>query len=176
MSKNSKTSKPVALSERQIRVLIALMQTYGWIWREHVDAIAGASNGPDVIMRLIRKGIDIEMQRADRIDRDGKPCKPGRYRLTAVGREKAKRIPAELLRRRDAEDIRELQARDEGKEVVITSDRSRSVVNSAADPMTCGCQPQSHAPATRAADEAAVLQQALGHTLEADQAIAEVLA
>jgi hypothetical protein len=52
-----------------------------WTWREDIDRIAGASNGPAVIQALRRKGIQIDTQTAERIDRDGKPCKPGRYRL-----------------------------------------------------------------------------------------------
>lgn len=98
MSKNSKTTKPADLTERQARVLAALQRVKGWIWREDINVIAGASNGPDIIMQLRRKGCDIEMQRVDCVDRDGKPCKPGRYRLTMAGREEAGRTFAKLLR------------------------------------------------------------------------------
>lgn len=76
---------------RQTRVLVALADAGGWVSREEVDRIAGASNGPQIIMELRRKvaGHDgIEMQRADATDRDGKACKPGRYRLTSQGRQR----------------------------------------------------------------------------------------
>lgn len=76
---------------RQTRVLAALTDAAGWVSREEVDHIAGASNGPQIILELRRKvaGHDgIEMQRADAKDRDGKSCKPGRYRLTSPGRQR----------------------------------------------------------------------------------------
>jgi hypothetical protein len=74
---------------RQGRVVDALCSTDGWIFREDIDRIAGASNGPQVIAELRRNwGIDIDMERVDRLDRDGRPCKPGRYRLASVGRQR----------------------------------------------------------------------------------------
>lgn len=72
---------------RQARVLGALMQTE-WIPRESIDHIAGASNGPHVIAELRRKvtGHDgIEMVQIEVLDRDGKPTRPGRYHLNAIG-------------------------------------------------------------------------------------------
>ena len=78
--------KPLKLCPRQLRVAQALMQAgERWTWREDIDRIAGASNGPAVIQALRRKGIEIDMQKAERTDRDGKPCKPGRYRLEPKG-------------------------------------------------------------------------------------------
>ena len=60
---------------RQSRTLSALLKARGWVWREDVDAIAGASNGPGVIYQLRHHyGIDIEMEKAARVDRDGKLC------------------------------------------------------------------------------------------------------
>lgn len=83
---------------RQARVLSALENTEGWVWREDIDRIAGASNGPQIIMELRRKvtghdGIDLE--RVDRIDRDGRPCHPGRYRLNEIGRQRLARSAGE---------------------------------------------------------------------------------
>ena len=80
----------MTLTARQERVLQALKGTTGWIAREAIDRIAGASNGPDVISRLRSKlGADsIEMERVPVIDRDGKPATPGRYRLTDLGRQR----------------------------------------------------------------------------------------
>jgi hypothetical protein len=75
--------KPLKLCPRQLRVAQALMLASDrWTWREDIDRIAGASNGPAVIQALRRKGIEIDMQTAERTDRDGKPCKPGQYRLS----------------------------------------------------------------------------------------------
>ncbi len=74
------------LCPRQLRVVQALLAAgERWTWREDVDRIAGASNGPAVIQALRRKGIEIDMQTAERTDRDGKLCKPGQYRLTRKG-------------------------------------------------------------------------------------------
>jgi hypothetical protein len=80
------------LSPRETRVIQALLESQLWKWREEIDRIAGASNGPHIIMMLRRKvtGNDgIEMEQVDSIDRDGKHCRPGRYRLTEAGRLRA---------------------------------------------------------------------------------------
>lgn len=85
---------------RQTRVLVALADAGGWVSREEVDRIAGASNGPQIIMELRRKvaGHDgIEMQRTEVQDRDGKFCKPGRYRLTLSGRERVQKALSLLV-------------------------------------------------------------------------------
>ena len=78
------------LSPRQARVIRALMPG-AWITREALDRIAGASNAPDVIMKLRGKlGHDaIDTERIDGTDRDGRPCRPGRYRMTDPGRVRA---------------------------------------------------------------------------------------
>lgn len=82
-------AKPLRFSPRQARVLGALeaLRPGQWLARENLDRIAGSSNGPDVIYQLRGKlGDDaIQMQRVDGIDRDGLPCKTGRYRLDAIG-------------------------------------------------------------------------------------------
>lgn len=84
------TAPAIVLTARQARVLHALDGTGGWIAREAIDRIAGASNGPDVIARLRSKlGADaVEMERVPVIDRDGNPAKSGRYRLTDLGRQR----------------------------------------------------------------------------------------
>lgn len=57
--------------------------------REEVDRIAGASNGPQVISELRTNiGLDIPCERIERTDRDGRPCRPGRYFLTERDRQK----------------------------------------------------------------------------------------
>lgn len=78
---------------RQSRAL-ALLMPGQWITREHLDRGAGASNSPDLIQQLRRKlGHDgIEMEHFDATDRDGKPTRPGRYRLTQQGRERLAQI------------------------------------------------------------------------------------
>jgi hypothetical protein len=84
------SSKTRKFTARQSRVLQALMNRQGWIWREDIDRIAGASNGPEVIRQLRHHhGIEIDMVKVDKIDRDGKPCKPGKYKITERGIEAA---------------------------------------------------------------------------------------
>ncbi|MDD2729307.1 helix-turn-helix domain-containing protein [Malikia sp.] len=81
------------LSPRQARVLDALRPGH-WVDREPLDRIAGSSNSPDVIWKLRRKlGQDsIDMELIDGTDRDGRPCRTGRYRLTEQGRARLARI------------------------------------------------------------------------------------
>ena len=89
-------SKPIKLprfTPRQVRVLEALLPGR-WVDREPLDRIAGSSSSPDVISKLRRKfGQDsIDMELIDGTDRDGKPCRTGRYRLTQQGRERLAQI------------------------------------------------------------------------------------
>lgn len=66
---------------RHLRLLKGLMS--GPKFREETDRIAGASNSPHYIMELRCKfGLDIPCIPIPSIDRDGKPCRPGRYHLT----------------------------------------------------------------------------------------------
>lgn len=82
------------LSYRQARVVAALLKPVGgWITREAIDSIAAASNGPDVIAQLRDKLGDARkeliMTRRERIiNCDGKPSFPGRYALSAKGRQR----------------------------------------------------------------------------------------
>jgi len=85
-------AKTSTLTPRQLRLIDALLKAEGWISRESVDCIAGASNGPQIVFELRQKvtGRDgIEMRKVTASDRDGRPCKPGRYRLSPAGRERA---------------------------------------------------------------------------------------
>lgn len=75
---------------RYYRALRALAA--GPLMREELDRAAGASNGPDTVAALVRAGWRIECERLNRIDRDGRPCKPGRYTLQADQREIAARF------------------------------------------------------------------------------------
>ena len=80
---------------RQTRALEMLKPGH-WITREQLDREAGASNSPDLIQQLRGKlGRDgIEMELFEATDRDGKPTRPGRYRLTQQGRERLAQISA----------------------------------------------------------------------------------
>ena len=70
----------VRLTPRQRRALFALRN--GPVMREALDRIAGASNGPNIIMELRRMGLVIECERLHCLDRDGRTCRPGRYTLS----------------------------------------------------------------------------------------------
>ncbi len=72
------------LSTRQGRAVVRLVN--GDVDREELDRIAGSTNSPDIVRQLRRKGIGINMQRIDALDRDGRACWFGRYSLTADGR------------------------------------------------------------------------------------------
>lgn len=93
--KNKLVKAAPRLSPRQARVLDALRPGH-WVDREPLDRIAGSSNSPDVISKLRRKfGQDsIDMELIDGTDRDGRPCRTGRYRLTDKGRERLAQITA----------------------------------------------------------------------------------
>lgn len=80
--------------KRYARTLIALLSN-AEVGREKLDTIVGASNVPDVVMRLEdRFGLEIPCKRKESIDRDGLPCWPGFYRISEEYRAKA----AALLR------------------------------------------------------------------------------
>lgn len=92
------TSKPLPsrrVTPRQARVILALLQQPAGIFREDIDRIAGASNGPEIISQLRHEwGIEIETERVERTDRDGRACKPGKYRLAGKGWERASELSA----------------------------------------------------------------------------------
>jgi hypothetical protein len=62
---------------RQLRVIRALMLRPHR--REEIDRIAGASNGPELIAELRRRGLRAPCQQAPGIDRDGRIIKSGIY-------------------------------------------------------------------------------------------------
>ena len=66
--------------------------------REEIDSIAGASNGPELIAELRRRGLRAECQRTPGIDRDGYPIKFGVYEFNDGDR----RAVNAWLRKRDA--------------------------------------------------------------------------
>lgn len=80
---------------RYCRALRALAA--GPVMREELDRASGSSNGPDVVAALVRAGWRIECERLNRIDRDGRPCKPGRYTLQANQRDIAAQFANDWL-------------------------------------------------------------------------------
>lgn len=74
------------LTPRQTRVCEALAKR-GKLWREEVDSIAGASNGPEIMRQLKEKGLIWQCDQFEKKDRDGKACRPGLYSIADKGRE-----------------------------------------------------------------------------------------
>jgi hypothetical protein len=58
----------------------------GPVSREQLDRAAGCSNGPELIAKLRRRGLDIRCEMAKGKDRDGRPCRFGRYELDTRSR------------------------------------------------------------------------------------------
>lgn len=71
---------------RHLRVIYALIR--GPRTRSEIDEIAGASNGPEVIFQLRRRGLSLPCARTQQADRDGITVWPGVYRLTDQDRQK----------------------------------------------------------------------------------------
>jgi hypothetical protein len=71
---------------RHLRVIHALMTRPRK--REDVDRIAGASNSPELIAELRRRGLTITCHRTPAIDRDGYPIKFGVYAFDEDDRRK----------------------------------------------------------------------------------------
>lgn len=82
---------------RHLRVLVFVVRRS--MTREHVDTEAGASNGPELIAELRRRGLELPCDRIPCYDRDGKEVKRGVYHATACDRRKIHRFFAEHKRR-----------------------------------------------------------------------------
>jgi hypothetical protein len=54
--------------------------------REQLDGVAGASNSPELVAELRRRGLTVPCERIRFIDRDGCMCRPGVYSLTIADR------------------------------------------------------------------------------------------
>lgn len=67
-------------NKRHLRALVVLL--VGPVFREELDKIAGCSNGPELVAELRRRGLEIPCEPVKRLDKDGKPCRPGVYSLT----------------------------------------------------------------------------------------------
>ena len=87
LPKNEKTSAPSKRkfagtdNPRHLRVLRAL-QTRPRP-REDIDRISGASNGPELMAELRRRGLEVPCRRTPCIDKDGFEVLRGIYYLTA---------------------------------------------------------------------------------------------
>lgn len=69
---------------RHLRVIQALMTRP--LPRDQLDSVAGASNGPDLVAELRRRGLEVECTRTKKKDRDLFDCWPGVYHLTQQDR------------------------------------------------------------------------------------------
>jgi hypothetical protein len=84
ISKFSGTNNP-----RQLRVIFALEVSPRT--REQIDRIAGASNGPELIAELRRRGLQIPCKMTPAIDRDGFEIKRGVYYFTESDKREIRR-------------------------------------------------------------------------------------
>ena len=71
---------------RHLRAIAALLRRP--MPREALDRTAGASNGPELVAELRRRGLEIPCERIRFFDRDGRLCRPGVYSFTAADRRK----------------------------------------------------------------------------------------
>lgn len=76
---NNITPKRLRFTPRQRRALVALMEHPRS--REELDRIAGASNSPDLVGQLRKRGIAIVCEHVSHIDRDGVKGWHGVYSL-----------------------------------------------------------------------------------------------
>ncbi len=82
---------PAILTPRARRILLALLVSDRT--REEIDRAAGASNGPDEVLRIRQRfGLAIPCTRKGSKDRDGQKVEIGVYRLTEEDRTKARRV------------------------------------------------------------------------------------
>jgi hypothetical protein len=54
--------------------------------RVDLDDIVGATNSPELVAELRRRGLDVPCERIHFLDRDEKPCRPGVYDFTTRDR------------------------------------------------------------------------------------------
>ena len=82
------------VNPRHLRTIQALMTRP--ITREHLDQIAGCSNGPELVAELRRRGLEVPCARTKKKDRDLFDCWPGVYHFTQQDR---RRVLAWLTKR-----------------------------------------------------------------------------
>ena len=80
---------------RHLRTIQALMTRP--VTREHLDQIAGCSNGPELVAELRRRGLEVPCARTKKKDRDLFDCWPGVYHFT---RQDRRRVLAWLTKRK----------------------------------------------------------------------------
>ena len=85
------------VNPRHLRTIQALMTRP--ITREHLDQIAGCSNGPELIAELRRRGLNVPCTRTKKKDRDLFDCWPGVYHFTQTDR---RRVLAWLTKQQGA--------------------------------------------------------------------------
>ena len=81
---------------RHLRVIHALLRRP--MPREQLDQIAGASNGPDLVAELRRRGLEVPCTRTKKKDRDLFDCWPGVYHFTQRDRIRIARWQASRAR------------------------------------------------------------------------------
>ena len=69
---------------RHLRVIQALLTRP--LPREQLDSVAGASNGPELVAELRRRGLEVPCTRTKKKDADFFDCWPGVYHLTQQDR------------------------------------------------------------------------------------------
>ena len=74
---------------RHLRVIQALMTRP--LPREQLDSVAGASNGPELVAELRRRGLELPCTRTKKKDRDLFDCWPGVYHFTQQDRRRVYR-------------------------------------------------------------------------------------
>ena len=74
---------------RHLRVIQALMTRP--LPREQLDRVAGASNGPELVAELRRRGLEVPCERTKKKDRDMFDCWPGVYHFTRQDRRRVNR-------------------------------------------------------------------------------------
>jgi len=82
---------------RHLRAIHALMQRPRF--KNDLQAITGASNTPELVAELRRRGLEIPCEKVPVLDRDGLVTRPGIYSLNAQDRRK---INSWLSKRGDA--------------------------------------------------------------------------
>ena len=84
MSAPSKRKFSGTDNPRHLRAIAALLRRP--ISRKELDSVAGASNSPELVAELRRRGLDAPCERISFIDRDGFKCRPGVYSFTTGDR------------------------------------------------------------------------------------------
>ncbi|WP_248884535.1 hypothetical protein [Acidithiobacillus acidisediminis] len=70
---------------REFRFLQTVLHRH--LTREELDAVSGASNGPEVVNKLRERGLELPCFRVGCIDRDGQKVERGVYALTHADRQ-----------------------------------------------------------------------------------------